>query len=99
MLAKADSDTQDMIREGIAANKAEKTRLVNTITANARNVFTAEQLQGKKLDELKAIAKLATQSDRELTPRFDGQGETVANESIGELPIPQPVLLAENKKE
>lgn len=47
----------DNIRSGLAIHNAEKARLVATITANAANRWTPEQLQAKPLGELQAIVE------------------------------------------
>lgn len=61
-IGNAPKEMQDVLRSGVQAHNAEKTRLIETIVANKANVFSKEVLQNKTLDELKGIAALAAAS-------------------------------------
>lgn len=50
---------RDVISEGVRAHAAEKTKLVQTITANQRNQFTAEELATKPMADLRKLALIA----------------------------------------
>lgn len=92
-IAKAPDAIQDMLRNGMASHKADKKRLINTITANDQNSYTDEQLEVKSLDELQKIAALAVNSENPAPRRpanYGGQGETVptGNEKEEALAVP-----------
>jgi hypothetical protein len=59
---------QDVMREGLAANNAERGRLVQMITANKANIFTPEQLAAKPTHELRAIAAFAAPAATPVAP-------------------------------
>jgi hypothetical protein len=59
MLANAAPDVREAIEEGQAMAKRKKEELIKEITANKRNTFTPEELQGKKLPELEKLAQMA----------------------------------------
>jgi hypothetical protein len=90
----APEEMQDVLRSGLAAHNAEKTRLVTAIVANKLNVFTKEQLEGKKLDELKGIAALAATAPRK---NFAGQADPPVANADAETPLPLPVMNFERK--
>jgi len=56
----APPDIRQMLQNGLAAHEAEKTKLIDEITANTANPFTPEFLRGKGIDELRGLAQLAT---------------------------------------
>jgi len=81
-IANAPEGIRDMLTAGLTAHNAEKNGLVGKVLANKRNTFTKEQLNEKGLDELKALAVLATDPEPETpvgSPRkilnFAGQAE------------------------
>ena len=98
-VANAPAEMQDVLRSGLAAHNAEKSKLVAAIVANARNVFTKEQLEGKKLDELRGIAALAA-APAAAAPRrnFAGQADPPVANADAETPLPLPVMNFEKKK-
>lgn len=59
LLQNADPATQEAIQEAMAAREIERGKLIQTITANAKNTFTADQLKAFKLPDLRALALLA----------------------------------------
>lgn len=86
---------QDMLRNGMASHKADKKRLINTITANDQNVYTEEQLGIKPLDELQRIAVLAVNSKNPAPERqvnYGGQGDTVPIGNEKEEPLALPTM-------
>lgn len=100
-LAAMPAEMQGMIREGIATYKADKQRLINTITANERNTFTAEQLNAMANDQLRSIAALASKEQKPpLQPIFDGQQQFGQNvtDNVGELPIAPAIVTAPETK-
>lgn len=58
-LAQAPSSIRATLNHAREVETAEKNRLIGVITSNARNPFSKEQLQGKDLGELRALAQLA----------------------------------------
>ena len=68
-----DPEYAKRVEMGLALLEAKQTGLVEQITANARNTFSKDDLMGKGIGELEAIAKLA-----EVHPSFEGQGQSPA---------------------
>ena len=97
----APDEMRDVLRNGLASHNADKAKLITLIVANEKNIFTKEQLEKKDLDELKALAVLATNSvgKKPDTPNYDGQREvpdiTINQEE--EEPLKQPTLNYEKK--
>lgn len=95
-IAKAPAGMRDMLSAGLAAHNAEKAKLVSAITANKRNVFTAEQLNAKGLGELKALATLAQETPaanaQPAQPTFVGMGEPAPVSNQGVVPLVAPTL-------
>lgn len=58
-LALLPDEMRDQMRNGLALYKAERNKLVEHITANAKDVFTTEELQAKPTDELKKLVAMA----------------------------------------
>lgn len=52
-----------LLNAGLAQLEAKKSELISTITANARNKFSADQLKGMEVPQLEAIAALASPID------------------------------------
>ncbi len=73
-IAQAPPQIAEVLANGVKAHNKEKAELVASITANKQNVFTAEQLNAKPLNELQGIAKLAVNTG---TTDFSGQGDPV----------------------
>lgn len=58
-IAQAPPEIQEVLTNGLAAHKAEKTKLIADITSNKANPFTKEFLATKGLQELRGLAALA----------------------------------------
>jgi len=98
-VANAPAEMQDVLRSGLAAHNAEKSRLVAAIVANKANVFTKEQLDGKKLAELRGIAALAaTPVTKRQAANFAGQGDPPVDNANAETALPLPTMNFEKKK-
>ena len=85
----------DMLRTGMAAFNAEKGRVIDTITANKANQFSEAFLQTKSLDELRALAALAsTGGPRRGVPMFGPTGgdALATNASMAEPPLEAPTM-------
>ena len=93
----APKEMQGMLKAGIEAHTAEKNILIQKITANARNSFSSEQLQGKEINELKQLAQLAeVPVEKKVTaPTFGGQAEVLSNDENKEEPLVAPALTFE----
>ncbi len=63
-IERAPDEIRDMLTDGLAAHNAEKGRLIKVITANKNCDFAPDDLSGKNLKELRAIAKLAAPAKR-----------------------------------
>jgi len=95
-IATAPKNIQNVLNRGLKAYNSEKERLIGIIKAHKNNSFKDEYLQGRDLDELGGIAKLAapekTEDDENsiLLADYSGQGETVTanNSDIEVLELP-----------
>lgn len=58
-IANAPVELQDVLRDSLTTHAARRKGLMETIMANAQNVFTVEQLNEMKMNQLEAVAKLA----------------------------------------
>lgn len=94
LLANADPGLRESIQYGQGLLAAEKTKLIETITANEGNTFTKEQLQGFELTMLKNLAALAgKQTPQQPHPIYAGFGGAAPVVNQGEsaeevLPFP-----------
>jgi len=95
-ITNAPPELQPVLREQLNTYNAAKGRLIKVITANERCSFTEKQLLSKEMDELKAIANLAmnTEDKKEKTPLYDysGQGDPFVENESEQEPMPVPVL-------
>lgn len=81
-LSKAPVECQEAIQEMVTNHNAMKTQFITVITANARNTFASEQLTVKGLGELRSLAALATDPQKQVVNsqiafNYDGQGDVV----------------------
>lgn len=102
-VANAPPEIRDMLATGLRAHAAEKAKLVSQITANAKNKFTAEQLNAKDLSELQAIAALAVNEQRPANPTtYAGLADAFSANTAGGTgeikPLPLPSLSFEKQK-
>ena len=75
-IANAPAEMQGVLRNGLSAYKAEKTKLITVIKANKKCTFTSEQLEAKDIAELKAIAAFAIEEKPQANnANFSGQGD------------------------
>jgi hypothetical protein len=88
-IANAPIGIRDMLLDGLSAHQAEKNKLIGTITANKKNVFTKEHLANKNLFELRGMVALLS-SDEKKPVNFAGLGETT--NAVTEEPLMVPVL-------
>ncbi len=86
-VAKAPEAIREVLNAGLAAHKAEKAKLIKTITANSANVFTKEDLEKRPLSDLKGLAALAKP-----TANYAGQGDVVTENTSEEEPLVPPVM-------
>lgn len=97
-IANAPPELQGVLRNSVISYAAEKKRLINTITANEKNTFTAEVLGKMEVDALTPIAALCSNAVTE-TPlanllNFSGQGEVtqVTNTESDQEPLGLPSM-------
>jgi len=100
---KVPNELKGVLQNGLASYNANKSRIIEVITSNKKNVFTKEQLKNKGLDELKALMALAVDDDEKIQENFDvlnyaGQGDPAHNE-VAEEPMDVPVLNFEKAEE
>jgi len=98
---KVPSELKGVFQSGLASYKANKSRLIDIITSNEKNIFTKEQLEAKGLDELRALVSLAVHTEKQQeelnTLNYAGQGDPTHNE-MEEEPMDVPVLNFDEKK-
>lgn len=75
-ISNAPAGMQDVLRSGVAAHEAERAKLIQTITANDANVFTAEQLGEMPKPQLQGLAALASSGSK------PGEGESESYHSV-----------------
>lgn len=95
-IRKSPKPIQAVLNRALKAEATEKAKLIKVITANKRNRFTSDHLKLKDLDELAALAHLATnEEDEQGTTRSpalyfgmaDGAEAPTTNE-VAEEPLP-----------
>jgi len=89
---KVPSELKGVFQSGLASYKANKSRLIDVITSNEKNIFTKKQLEAKDLDELKALMALAIHT-KEQQEHFEvlnyaGQGDPAHNEEEEPMDVP-----------
>jgi len=92
---KVPAELQGTLRNGLRSYNTNKAKLVELITANKKSTFTKEQLEAKDLDELKALATLAANTDDaqkklEVVNNYSGQMDPVDNTAEEEEPMDVP---------
>jgi len=97
---KVPAELKEVLRNGLSSYKADKARLIAVITANKKSTFTKEQLEAKGLEELKAIATLASNTEEQETQlqtlNYVGQGDAAQQEE--ETPMEMPTMNFGEKK-
>jgi len=98
----APPDFREVLVNGYNAHLAEKATAVQTITANKKNAFTADELDGMSLNQLKKLADLAavpqqtqqTKQQQLIAPRFMGQtGAPITDNTAAEQePLMPPTM-------
>jgi hypothetical protein len=100
-IAKAPPKIRGMLANSLRTYEAQKAGLVKQLLANSRNVFTAEQLQAKDVDELKAIAQLAEvpAAPKASTATYGGLADAFAGNQAPstEEPLEAPSLSFEKR--
>jgi len=80
-IANAPDGIRDMLASGLRAHEAERIRLSAVISANEKNTFTSEQLEGMNLETLQAVANLARgkqeQEESLSVPSFAGLADAL----------------------
>ena len=94
-ISRAPQAIRDVLREGVTAHNAEKSKLVNAITANKANRFSKDYLMRKPISELRCIASLATNGRR--TANFSGAADAGPVDNAGEEPLVAPVMSFEKR--
>jgi len=79
LLEAADPDTREMVAEGIASARAERSRLTAVVVANARQDYTDEELRTMGLKDLRRIAKFVGPKEQPTAPHFPVPSIPVAN--------------------
>lgn len=91
-IANAPAGIRDVLQNSLQIHEAEKAKTIAIITANKLNTFTADQLKGKPLGELKAIAALAAPAPKPAV-NYGGAAEpAVQNGVVTEEPLVPPVM-------
>lgn len=92
---KVPNELQDVLRSGLASHNADKAKLITVITANEKNTFTKEQLEAKDLRELRRVASLAANTEKQQNElsnlNYTGQGDPIINDEEQEV-LEVPVM-------
>ena len=93
-IQEAPEGIREVLTNSMAVMQNEKSKLIAIITANKRNTFTEDMLASKSLEELSAIATLATEAEVEKPPtaNYIGQGLVQSATANTEEPLSLPVL-------
>jgi hypothetical protein len=100
-VGKAPKKIREALTNSLRVLEQEKTKLIDTITANELNEFTKEQLEDKDISELTSLAKLAAPVIKEdpnnaVRPNYFGQAPVAAGSK--EEPLTLPKMNFEKKK-
>jgi Uncharacterized protein conserved in bacteria (DUF2213) len=100
-VGKAPKKIREALTNSLRVLEQEKTKLIDTITANELNEFTKEQLEEKEIGELTALAKLAAPVIKEdpnnaVRPNYFGQAPVAAGSK--EEPLLLPTMNFEKNK-
>lgn len=89
-LAEAPPEVQQVVRNAMRREQAEKDGLIETIISNERNAFTKEDLNAMSIDQLEKLSALAVKEDTiDLRrPNYAGAAGGVTNRSKVEAPEP-----------
>lgn len=79
-----------MLSAGMHAHQEQRDKLIGAITANSKNTFSLEELRGKGLKELRAIAAFAEQKP---AAQFVGNGDVSDITDNTEQPLVMPSTL------
>ena len=93
-IKEAPEGIREVLTNSMAVMQNEKSKLIAIITANKRNTFTEDMLASKSLEELSAIATLATEAEVEKPPtaNYIGQGPVQSISANTEEPLSLPIL-------
>jgi hypothetical protein len=98
-IEKAPKEIQAVLSNGLDTYNQVKTRLIGVITANKKNIFTKEQLESKDVNELRGIARLCAEDEKDITKNdYSGQGDPVIDPPITEEAYVMPVMNFSGKK-
>lgn len=94
-LNNAPREFSEILVDGLNAHRAEKVSLVTAITKHPRNKFTANELEGFNINQLRNMAELIREESRSLN--FSGAAGAIpqptANQSLDDDPLPLPSSL------
>ena len=102
-IAAAPKNIQNVLNRGLKAYNSEKERLIGIIKANKNNAFKDEYLQGRDLDELGGLARLAAPEKSEddvnsiLMADYSGQAEAVTSNTADIEVLDLPAMSFDEK--
>jgi hypothetical protein len=73
-IASAPSGIREVLNHGVRAYQNNRATLIQKIMANKRNPFSQIQLEGKSLEDLEGIAKLAEEPEAPVAANYGGMG-------------------------
>lgn len=86
---------QDVLQNSVRLHESEKKKLIEQITGNARNKFSAEKLGAMGIEDLQALAEIAApiENSNGIPPMFaglaDAHSTTAGGKKIEGLPLPK----------
>jgi transcriptional regulator with XRE-family HTH domain len=91
--ANEDTEKEEMLEEALKIHREVKAEVISGIKANSHNLFSDEELEAKKLDELRKIAEIAN-----VKANYAGaQGAPVVNKEDDAVIPATPAIFADDK--
>lgn len=81
-ISNAPAGVAEVLRSGLNTLQEEKSKLIKQITDNEANSFTEDQLKGKDISELKAIAGFCKP-----VANYEGMAQTATHNASSDVPI------------
>lgn len=92
-IASAPDEMRQVLNSGLKMHREKKAGIIKALTSNTRCDFTEEELEGRDVDELEKLAKIANVGD------FTGRGlQVVHNDAADDTPPVAPVAFPLNKE-
>jgi len=88
-ISNAPADIQEVLNSGLSSHNELRGKLIEHVLKNEKNILTKEQLAGKKMDDLKALAALCDNVKKDIgVPDYSGQAGVASNTKQEALELP-----------